>query len=374
MLTIIPINTQALETNMKNDVLICGDFMPGGVLYRQDSYVDNKVVEFIKQHQYSIATLECALASDDSYLLNTPEIAIPKVVCRKKDLERLYAMGINVVSLANNHVFDLGIESYDRLTEELTANNIKFFGAGHNVEEASRPVVLCMGDKRIAIYGCCLDGVPPTRLVVATKDKPGIWKASISELSEVIKLSRSQYDYVFVMPHGGQEHKSLPMWDCVEMSRKMVDNGADGVFWSHAHCLQPYFMYKKRPIYFGLGSLLFPDVYVFPPRSVFYPDDQFDFSLLDRCDDFPKKVDMPTLAIWSKSSRKGLGISLSFNKKILIVPKLFELAQNNILSESKRLKSNKTFFLLWLTSLLIILPKSVYGVIRNVVYKQLNKH
>lgn len=357
---------------MEKDVLICGDFMPGGVLYRQDSFVDNKVVEFIKQHQYSIATLECALAGDDSYLFDISEKAIPKVVCRKKDLERLFTIGINVVSLANNHVFDLGIESFDRLTEELAGHNIKFFGAGHNVEEASRPAVLVKNNKKIAIYGCCMEGVPPTRLEVATEDSPGIWKVSIQELMIVIKSARGIYDYVFVMPHGGEEYKTLPIRKCIEMSKQMVDAGADGVFWSHAHCVQPKFTYKSKSIYLGMGNLLFPDVYVYPPRAIFYPNEKFDYTNIKICNNFPKRVDVPTLAIWSKSSRKGLGISLSLNKKIQIVSKLFELTQNNILSESKGLKSNKTFFLLWLMSLLILLPKNVYGVIRNIVYKQLN--
>lgn len=354
---------------MGNDILICGDFMPGGVLYKQNCFADKEIVEFTTKHEFVVATLECALSENDEYLVCDSKEAVPKVVVRKQDLERLYALNINVVSLANNHVFDLGIESYDRLTEELTAHNIKFFGAGHNVEEASRPVVLEINNKKIAIYGCCMEGVPPTRLEVATEDHPGIWKVSIKELMVVIRSARNMYDFVFVMPHGGEEYKTLPMRNCIELSRRMVDAGADGVFWSHAHCIQPRLFYKERPIYFGLGSLLFPDVYVYPPRSVFYPSEKFNYSRLGICKNFPKRIDKPTLARWEKASRKGLGVTISISEKCSTISIFFEIDQNNILKETNGLRSLLFRFRLWLMSLLFFIPGRLYGKFRKIVYK-----
>ena len=355
---------------MKNDILICGDFMPGGVLYRQESFVDEKVVEFTKSHRYVVATLECALLENNDYLSGPSEKAVPKVVVRKEDLERLYALNVNVVSLANNHVFDLGTDSFDKLIQELTDHNILFFGAGHNVEEASKPVVISENNQTIAIYGCCMEGVPPSRLMVATEDEPGIWRASIQELTATLKSARGKYDYVFVMPHGGQEHKTLPMQECIEMSKQMVDAGADGVFWSHAHCIQPKISYKKRPIYFGLGSLLFPDVYVYPPRSIFYPHEDSDFSQMESCQNFPKRVNRPTLAVWDKSSRAGWCVSLSLKNALSSTSKLFTLDRDNILREANEKVAFQHDFSLWLKSLLLVLPTSIYGVFRKAIYKK----
>lgn len=353
---------------MSDDILICGDFMPGGVLYRHKSYADDGLIEFMKQHRYVIATLECAVALNDNYLTVSNEKAIPKVVVRKKDLERLYEMNVNVVSLANNHVFDLGTDAFDAMVQELDDHNVLHFGAGHNIEEASKPIVLTIDDKRIAIYGCCMEGIPPSRLVVATKDKPGIWRASMRDLITVVKSVRSDYDYILIMPHGGQEHKILPMQECLDMSKKMVDAGADGVFWSHAHCVQPMFMYRKRPIYFGLGSLLFPDVYVYPPRSVFYPDESFDFSQLSICKNFPKKVNKPTLARWETPSRKGIGVTVSLKNGIETVSSLFELTQDNVLKGVNESGSLHLFKSLRRKSLLFELPSWAYGAIRKMVY------
>ena len=353
---------------MGKDILICGDFMPGGVLYRQDRFADNSIVEFTKKHQFVVATLECALSDNDDYLASDTSEAVPKVVVRKQDLERLYALNVNVVSLANNHVFDLGIESYDRLTEELTAHNIKFFGAGHNVEEASRPVVFVKNNKKIAIYGCCMEGAPPTRLEVATEDRPGIWKVSIQDLMTVIRSARSMYDYIFVMPHGGEEYKTLPMRNCIEMSRRMVDAGADGVFWSHTHRVQPRCLYKGCPIYCGLGSLLFPDVYVYPPRSVFYPSEKFNYTQLERCKNFPKRVDKPTLARWEKASRKGVGVTISISENSSDSSSFFEIDQNNNLKKTIGLRSLLVGFGFWLLSLLLFMPRRLYGKFRKMVY------
>ena len=72
---------------MEKDMLICGDFMPGGVLYRQNSFVDEEVIRFIKEHQFVVATLECALTDNDDYLAVPSEKAVPKVVVKKEDLD-----------------------------------------------------------------------------------------------------------------------------------------------------------------------------------------------------------------------------------------------------------------------------------------------
>ncbi len=354
---------------MEKDILICGDFMPGGVLYRQNSFVDEDIIKFIKGHHFVVATLECALTENDDYLAAPSEKAVPKVVVRKEDLERLYALNINVVSLANNHVFDLGIDAFDRLIEELKVHNIRYFGAGHNLEEASKPCILSENNKKIALFGCSMEGVPPTRLTIATKDSPGVWKVSIKELTTVLRSARKEFDYVFVLPHGGQEHKTLPMYECLDMSKQMIDAGADGVFWSHAHCVQPKFSYKKCPICFGLGSLLFPDVYVYPPRMVFYPDDKFDYTQIEHCVNFPKRVDKPTLASWDEKSRKGMVMSLGLKDGLSATFQLFKLNRNNILKPMNEFRFVPLALGLWLKSLLFILPTNVYGTIRKKIYK-----
>ncbi len=214
-----------------------------------------------------------------------------------------------------------------------------------------------------------MEGVLPTRVEVATVDHPGIWKVSIQELMTVIRSARSMYDYVFIMPHGGEEYKTLPMRNCIEMSRKMVDAGADGVFWSHAHCIQPKCLYKGRPIYFGLGSLLFPDVYVYPPRSVFYPDETFDFAQLDYCENFPKRVDKPTLAKWAKASRKGMGITISIDDGVSDASSLYEIDQNDVMMVINGPQSFQLRLKLWLESLLFVLPMKIYGKLRRMVYR-----
>lgn len=190
----------------------------------------------------------------------------------------------------------------------------------------------------------------------------------MQNLTTVIKSARGIYDYILIMPHGGQEHKTLPMQECLEMSKKMVDAGADGVFWSHSHCVQPKFIYKKRPIYFGLGSLLFPDVYVYPPRSVFYPDESFDFSQLSICENFPKRVEKPTLAKWGTPSRKGIGVSVSLKNGAKVVSNLIELSQDNVLKNVKESDSLHLFKALRRKSSLFVLPSRVYGAIRKMVY------
>ena len=61
-------------------------------------------------------------------------------------------MGFDVVSLANNHVFDLGVEGLENTIKLLKENGIQYCGAGMNLKEASRPAIIECNGKTIAIF------------------------------------------------------------------------------------------------------------------------------------------------------------------------------------------------------------------------------
>lgn len=62
----------------------------------------------------------------------------------------------NVVTLANNHIFDQGIEGYYATIKSLENMNIQHLGAGENLEYARAPIILKVGNYNIALlsYNC----------------------------------------------------------------------------------------------------------------------------------------------------------------------------------------------------------------------------
>ena len=64
-------------------------------------------------------------------------------------------------------------------------------------------------------------------------------------------------DYIIVIIHGGHEHFQLPTIRMQDTYRFFIDVGADAVVNHHQHCYSGYEVYKDKPVFYGLGNLLF---------------------------------------------------------------------------------------------------------------------
>lgn len=72
-----------------------------------------------------------------------------------------------------------------------------------------------------------------------------------------IQEARTKADYVLVIVHGGHEHYALPSPRMKETYRFFIDAGADAIINHHQHCYSGYEIYHGKPIFYGLGNLLF---------------------------------------------------------------------------------------------------------------------
>ena len=124
------------------------------------------------------------------------------VYARNEDFFRLTEMNFDVVSLADNHVLDLGEAGLRNTIDILKKNNIKYCGAGLNYEEASRPAVIECGGKSIAILAYCMYGNKYLGYVeLAEKDKAGVNPLNIDQAVADLRKYKQMYDFVVVMPH-----------------------------------------------------------------------------------------------------------------------------------------------------------------------------
>ena len=295
-------------------ILFCGDVMPGGVLPYQKEYITKGLSDFMAGFDFRIGTLEAAIGTG----LPFDEFKMQKrcniVYARNEDFFRVKELGFDVVSLANNHVFDLGVEGLQNTIDILKKNGIAYCGAGMDIEEASRPAVLNHCGKTIAILSYCMYGnVYLGHVELAGKDKPGINPLDIDKVVSDIKRYKQQYDYVVVMPHWGREYTYAPMTECIQMAYDMVDAGADLIVGSHTHCAQPLIRYKKKNICFSLGNFLFPDFYMYPPRPIWYPESDVNLSAIPDVIGYPFPIDKPMRQVWNEHSRIGLTVSCTWN-------------------------------------------------------------
>lgn len=126
-------------------ILFVGDVMPGGVLPYQKRYIDEALKEYMEGFDLRIGTLECAIGT---HIPPAPEKLKENGgnnnVCfaRDEDFFRIKELGFNVMSLGNNHSFDLGESGLKNTIRRLEENGIGYMGAGMNKQEAAKPYVI----------------------------------------------------------------------------------------------------------------------------------------------------------------------------------------------------------------------------------------
>lgn len=165
-------------------------------------------------------------------------------------------LGIDLVTLANNHALDFGTDALVDTCDTLNQAGIYHVGAGRNLEEACKPVIMAEKGKKIGFLGA--SRVIPVGSWNASASKPGMLTTyDPSLLLEQIGRLKKDCDYVVVYVHWGIERKERPEEYQRSLGKQYIDAGADLVIGSHPHVLQGIEYYKGKPIVYSLGNFIF---------------------------------------------------------------------------------------------------------------------
>lgn len=177
----------------------------------------------------------------------------------------LEAGGVDVVSLANNHLMDYGPEGlFDTLTVLDTAR-IARFGAGRSLADARTPAIVDVKGVKVAFLGYFFLGdrnIEPKE-VIATEATPGVAghfsdTAALKAMLEAdVRAAKKKADHVIPFFHWGREGKGQPEPYQVELGRAAIEAGASAVIGSHPHVLQGLELHRGRPIVYSLGNFVF---------------------------------------------------------------------------------------------------------------------
>lgn len=172
-------------------------------------------------------------------------------------VELLQTLGIDIVGLANNHVYDYGKEAMIDTMETLTDAGIPYIGAGYNLKEAMEPYYVEIDGKTVAFVAA--SRAEKFRMTPqATEDSPGILRCYDTELFlQAIEEADKNADFVIAYVHWGTEY-SYELEDVqLETGKDYIDAGADAVIGAHSHCLQGMEFYNGKPIVYSLGNFWF---------------------------------------------------------------------------------------------------------------------
>ena len=176
--------------------------------------------------------------------------------CSPGYVKALIEMGVDVVSLANNHTLDYGREALSDTFAALDGAGILYGGAGDSAERAKQVQVIEVHGKK---YGfIAVSRVVPTADWKVENAVPGLFSCyDTTALVEVIKEARETCDYVAVYPHWGVEYQAYPEANQTQIAKACIDAGADVVVGSHTHCLQGVSYIDGKPVFYSLGNFIF---------------------------------------------------------------------------------------------------------------------
>lgn len=172
-------------------------------------------------------------------------------------VEVLGQLGVDAVTLANNHVYDYGEEALLDTFAVLEEAEVPYFGAGRTLEEAMKPLYLEVEGKTVALVAASRaekNKMTPQ----ATDTQPGILRCYDTELFlQAIREGKANADFCIAFVHWGTEYSYKLEQVQLDTGRDYLDAGADAVIGAHSHCLQGMEYYDGKPIIYSLGNYWF---------------------------------------------------------------------------------------------------------------------
>ena len=166
-------------------------------------------------------------------------------------------MGVDLVTLANNHVYDFGSSVFNDMLSSLREYKIPYIGAGENIDEASRPYYYIANGYKVGLVNATR-AEKNIKTPGATDKDEGVFRCYDNELLiKTIKNMKSESDYVILLIHWGKED-SHDLEDIqIKTAKEYIDAGVDVIVGSHAHELQGFEFYNNKFISYNLGDFIF---------------------------------------------------------------------------------------------------------------------
>ncbi|HUN83994.1 MAG TPA: CapA family protein [Terracidiphilus sp.] len=185
--------------------------------------------------------------------------------------EALKAVGIKVVSFANNHVMDQGWAGFAETRDHLRDLGLVFAGTSDTAAQSWQPVITESNGIKIGWLGMTrwLNGnrnpdapdQPHVNFFPYPGESNGAPGADEAQVLAAVKAARAQCDFLIISIHWGIEYAPAPRPEDVEIGHKMLDAGASVILGAHPHVLQPVETYRTADgrntvIFYSLGNFL----------------------------------------------------------------------------------------------------------------------
>jgi poly-gamma-glutamate synthesis protein (capsule biosynthesis protein) len=164
--------------------------------------------------------------------------------------------GVDLVTMANNHVIDYGQAGLADTLAAAKAARFPYVGIGRDAAAAWAPYLITIKGFKIAVIGVSQVAELASSWV-ATDTRPGEANAiDIRRTIAAVRSAKRLASVVIVFMHWGTEGAACPNQDQLSLARGLAAAGASVIVGAHAHMLQGSGWLGRTFVAYGLGNFL----------------------------------------------------------------------------------------------------------------------
>lgn len=235
-------------------ILIGADIVPTKSNYDSfksgdaEKLVGKELLSILREADYRIFNLEVPLTDRKTPI----DKGGHNMIAPTETANGLSALGIDLMTLSNNHILDQDEQGLASTCHALTERGVSYVGVGADLEGAAKPFVFEAKGKKFGVYACA-----EHEFSIATESCAGANPFDPLYSLDHVAALKEQCDYVIVLYHGGKELYRYPSPQLQRVCRRLVDKGADLVVCQHSHCIGCEERYGAGTIVYGQGNFLF---------------------------------------------------------------------------------------------------------------------
>lgn len=254
-------NNNIVKIAFVGDILLHSNYNKFA-LEKEPSSVFEKICNVLSDADLRFGNLESVLSKKGD-----PIYGKGCLVGDEKYISALKKVGFDVLSLANNHSFDFGIEAYEDMSLNLQKVGIDTVGTGRNLEESRKMIVVSVNNFLLGFIA--YSSKTNNGRNYASDVSPGVAPLEEEYIVEDIKKYKKDVDYLIVSLHWGIEHSPDPTPDQISLAHTIIDAGAKIVVGNHPQILQGIERYNGGLVMYSLGNFCHSDYYWEGPQRTY---------------------------------------------------------------------------------------------------------
>lgn len=216
----------------------------------ETALVSSELEQYIKACDLACLNFEAPITTKNQKKI--PKIG-PSISQDKAMIDRVKNAGFGLVTLANNHIMDYGVDGLKATIHSLDEKGIAHIGAGDTIEDIMRAHYIVKDELKVGIISVAEKGFG----VALQENEVGYAWFGHEAFKQKLRQLLVTCTHTIVVCHGGAEGWDVPLPEFRKLYKSWIDMGASAVIAHHPHVPQGFEQYGAGVIFYSLGNFMF---------------------------------------------------------------------------------------------------------------------